>query len=83
MPPSAAVQTQGMTPKQLTRETADGFDVQDRLQLSTNLVRAVYDSEKFTGEVGEGLDPATAPARRALGDILNAAVESARTQGVY
>lgn len=50
-----------------------------RAEFLRALVYAVYDSEKFNGHGGEGLDGRDSPGRRALGDVV-AASESALDQ---
>lgn len=63
---------------QQVRQAADELNAPERAEFARDLARAVYDSEKFTGEGGEGLDGRDSAARRALGKVVDAAEEAVR-----
>ena len=59
------------------RAIADQMTTPERGMLLAEVVRAVYDSEKFTGLGGEGLDGRDSAARRAMQEVSNVAQRAA------
>ena len=55
------------------RAAANGLTSEERGAFARDLVREVYDAEKFNGEGGEGLDGRDSRYRRSLGRVLDEA----------
>lgn len=67
-------QVQMKTTVRAARQFADSLDAAGRGRLLYELVRAVYDSEKFNGVGGEGLDGRDSAARNAFARVSDAAL---------
>lgn len=69
-------QTDGATLTRQVRNFADTLDARGRGWLLYDLVRAIYDSEKFTGLGGAGLDGRDSTARASFARVSDAALRA-------
>jgi hypothetical protein len=59
------------------RSTANRMSPKERAEFARDLVREVYDAEKFNGAGGEGLDGRDSEARRTFGRLVDVAEDVA------